>query len=162
MAEYKATKAKKSMSRRGKIPNQGDRCVVAVKGAPGNRPTIRASETKRQRLFICGVDGLKANLVERAGGPGVGRECGAGPSGGGAVGVSIGGLVGHSPRTAAVTFPDHQRRDVSPVVQSAASNLPIVAGAPVQVARKRLPGDELAHPCCCALTSGGGHLGAVQ
>ena len=40
------------------------RRVVAVKGAPGNRPAIRASETRRQRLFI-GVGGLKANFVER-------------------------------------------------------------------------------------------------
>jgi phage terminase large subunit GpA-like protein len=39
--------------------------VVAIKGAPGNRPVIRASQTRGQRLFIVGVDSLKAQLVER-------------------------------------------------------------------------------------------------
>ena len=41
------------------------RRVVAIKGAAGNRPAIRVSATKGQRLFIVGTDGLKANLVER-------------------------------------------------------------------------------------------------
>lgn len=41
------------------------RRIVAVKGADGNRPAIRASATKGQRLFIVGVDGIKANLTER-------------------------------------------------------------------------------------------------
>jgi hypothetical protein len=41
--------------------------VVAAKGAPGNRPAIRASETKQQQLFICGVDGIKANLLATGG-----------------------------------------------------------------------------------------------
>lgn len=41
------------------------RRVVAIKGAEGNRPAIRASQTKGQRLFIVGVDSLKAQLNER-------------------------------------------------------------------------------------------------
>jgi len=39
------------------------RRVVAIKGAPGARPAIKASETKGSRLFILGVDGLKATLA---------------------------------------------------------------------------------------------------
>jgi len=38
------------------------RRVVAIKGAPGARPSIKASETRGSRLFIVGVDGLKATL----------------------------------------------------------------------------------------------------
>lgn len=38
------------------------RRVVAIKGAGGARPAIKASETKGSRLFILGVDGLKATL----------------------------------------------------------------------------------------------------
>lgn len=39
------------------------RRVVAIKGASGNRPAIDASHTKGSRLFIVGVDGLKARLL---------------------------------------------------------------------------------------------------
>ena len=39
--------------------------VVPIKGAPGNRPAIRASATKGQRLFIVGVDGIKAQIMDR-------------------------------------------------------------------------------------------------
>lgn len=39
------------------------RRVVAIKGASGARPSIKASETKGSRLFILSVDGLKATLV---------------------------------------------------------------------------------------------------
>lgn len=39
------------------------RRVVAIKGASGARPSIKASETKGSRLFILGVDGLKATLA---------------------------------------------------------------------------------------------------
>ena len=41
------------------------RRVVAVKGASGQRPAIKVSATKGQRLFIVGVDGEKARLAER-------------------------------------------------------------------------------------------------
>lgn len=41
------------------------RRIVPIKGADGQRPAIRASATKGQRLFIVGVDGIKANLTER-------------------------------------------------------------------------------------------------
>jgi len=41
------------------------RRIVAVKGADGNRPAIKASATKGQRLFIVGVDSLKAQLTAR-------------------------------------------------------------------------------------------------
>ncbi|MEL6284577.1 MAG: terminase gpA endonuclease subunit [Pseudomonadota bacterium] len=41
------------------------RRVVPIKGVEGNRPAIQASKTKGQRLFIVGVDGLKANLTAR-------------------------------------------------------------------------------------------------
>ncbi|MEO0957085.1 MAG: phage terminase large subunit family protein [Pseudomonadota bacterium] len=39
------------------------RRVVAIKGAAGQRPAIVASKTKRFRLFIVGVDGLKGQLA---------------------------------------------------------------------------------------------------
>jgi phage terminase large subunit GpA-like protein len=39
------------------------RRVVAIKGASGNRPAIEASHTKGSKLFIVGVDGLKATLL---------------------------------------------------------------------------------------------------
>jgi phage terminase large subunit GpA-like protein len=39
------------------------RRVVAIKGASGNRPAIDASHTKGSKLFIVGVDGLKARLL---------------------------------------------------------------------------------------------------
>ncbi len=39
------------------------RRIVAIKGAPGARPGIKASETRGSRLFILGVDGLKATLA---------------------------------------------------------------------------------------------------
>jgi len=41
------------------------RRIVPIKGADGQRPAIRPSATKGQRLFIVGVDGIKANLTER-------------------------------------------------------------------------------------------------
>ncbi|MCC6735198.1 MAG: phage terminase large subunit family protein [Bauldia sp.] len=41
------------------------RRVVAVKGVAGNRPAIKASETKGSRLFIVGVDGVKGHLASR-------------------------------------------------------------------------------------------------
>jgi phage terminase large subunit GpA-like protein len=41
------------------------RRVVAIKGAPGNRPAIVKSATKGQKLFIVGVDGLKTQLAAR-------------------------------------------------------------------------------------------------
>ena len=41
------------------------RRVVAIKGAEGNRPAIKASQTKGQRLFIVGVDSIKAQITER-------------------------------------------------------------------------------------------------
>ncbi len=41
------------------------RRVVAIKGAPGNRPAIMKSATKGQKLFIVGVDGLKTQLAAR-------------------------------------------------------------------------------------------------
>lgn len=43
-------------------PRLGRR-VVALKGAGGNRPAIKASDTKGSKLFICGVDGIKAGLL---------------------------------------------------------------------------------------------------
>ncbi len=45
-------------------PRLGRR-VVAIKGAPGQRPAIKASATKGQRLWIVGVDGEKARLADR-------------------------------------------------------------------------------------------------
>ncbi|MFC4667127.1 phage terminase large subunit family protein [Seohaeicola nanhaiensis] len=41
------------------------RRIVAVKGAAGNRPVIRASDTRGSRLFIVGVDSVKAQLANR-------------------------------------------------------------------------------------------------
>jgi phage terminase large subunit GpA-like protein len=41
------------------------RRIVAIKGASGNRPAIKASETKGAKLFIVGVDGVKAQLATR-------------------------------------------------------------------------------------------------
>ncbi|GLK54400.1 hypothetical protein GCM10008170_04190 [Methylopila capsulata] len=41
------------------------RRVVAIKGAQGNRPGIKASATKGAKLFIVGVDGLKSGLATR-------------------------------------------------------------------------------------------------
>ncbi len=41
------------------------RRVVAVKGVSGNRPAMKASETKGSRLFIVGVDGVKGQLSAR-------------------------------------------------------------------------------------------------
>ena len=45
-------------------PRYGRR-VIAVKGASGNRPALILSKTKRGRLFICGVDSIKAQLASR-------------------------------------------------------------------------------------------------
>lgn len=41
------------------------RRIYALKGATGNRPSIRASDTKGTKLFIVGVDGLKGQLASR-------------------------------------------------------------------------------------------------
>ncbi len=41
------------------------RRIYAVKGASGNRPTIRASDTRGARLFIVGVDSVKGQLMNR-------------------------------------------------------------------------------------------------
>jgi len=41
------------------------RRIVAIKGAQGNRPIISASKSKGSRLFIVGVDGLKATIMGR-------------------------------------------------------------------------------------------------
>src|SRR5690606_1165266 len=41
------------------------RRIYALKGATGNRPSIRASDTKGAKLFIVGVDGLKGQLASR-------------------------------------------------------------------------------------------------
>ncbi|WP_371316909.1 phage terminase large subunit family protein [Rhizobium leguminosarum] len=41
------------------------RRIYALKGATGNRPAIRASDTKGTKLFIVGVDGLKGQLTSR-------------------------------------------------------------------------------------------------
>ncbi|ANL47959.1 phage terminase large subunit GpA protein [Rhizobium phaseoli] len=41
------------------------RRIYALKGATGNRPSIRASDTKGTKLFIVGVDGLKGQLTSR-------------------------------------------------------------------------------------------------
>ncbi|NRP70189.1 hypothetical protein ILFOPFJJ_01067 [Ensifer psoraleae] len=41
------------------------RRTYALKGATGNRPAIRASDTKGTKLFIVGVDGLKGQLASR-------------------------------------------------------------------------------------------------
>lgn len=39
--------------------------VHAIKGASGNRPAIKASDTRGTKLFIVGVDGVKAQLASR-------------------------------------------------------------------------------------------------
>jgi phage terminase large subunit GpA-like protein len=39
--------------------------IYAIKGAAGNRPAIKASETKGAKLFIVGVDSLKGQLISR-------------------------------------------------------------------------------------------------
>ncbi|MDI6026091.1 phage terminase large subunit family protein [Corticibacterium sp. UT-5YL-CI-8] len=41
------------------------RRVVAIKGVPGNRPHIQASQTQGSKLFIVGVDGLKTLITTR-------------------------------------------------------------------------------------------------
>jgi len=41
------------------------RRIYALKGAAGNRPAIKASDTKGSRLFIVGVDGVKGQLASR-------------------------------------------------------------------------------------------------
>lgn len=41
------------------------RRIYALKGATGNRPAIRASDTKGTKLFIVGVDSLKGQLASR-------------------------------------------------------------------------------------------------
>lgn len=41
------------------------RRVYAIKGAAGNRPVIRASDTRGSRLFIVGVDSVKGQLSSR-------------------------------------------------------------------------------------------------
>lgn len=48
------------------FPRYG-RKIVAIKGAPGNRPWIERSKTKVKggRLFIVGVDGLKGHILAR-------------------------------------------------------------------------------------------------
>lgn len=45
-------------------PRYGRR-VVAGKGMAGTRPAIVASKTKGSRLFLVGVDGLKAQILNR-------------------------------------------------------------------------------------------------
>lgn len=44
---------------------RSSRRVYAIKGAPGNRPVIRASDTRGSRLFIVGVDSVKGQLASR-------------------------------------------------------------------------------------------------
>lgn len=41
------------------------RRVVAGKGVSGNRPALQMSKSKGTRLFLVGVDGLKASLLQR-------------------------------------------------------------------------------------------------
>lgn len=41
------------------------RRVFAIKGASGNRPAIKASDTKGTKLFIVGVDSVKGQLASR-------------------------------------------------------------------------------------------------
>jgi phage terminase large subunit GpA-like protein len=41
------------------------RRIFAIKGAPGNRPAIKASDTKGTKLFIVGVDSVKGQLASR-------------------------------------------------------------------------------------------------
>lgn len=45
-------------------PRSGRR-VHAIKGASGNRPVIRASDTKGSKLFIVGVDSVKGQIISR-------------------------------------------------------------------------------------------------
>ena len=45
-------------------PRLGRR-IVAIKGASGNRPAIKASATKGTKLFIVGVDSAKMQIVSR-------------------------------------------------------------------------------------------------
>jgi len=44
---------------------RSSRRIYAIKGAGGDRPVIRASDTKGSRLFIVGVDSVKGQLVSR-------------------------------------------------------------------------------------------------
>ncbi|MBR9893822.1 phage terminase large subunit family protein [bacterium] len=44
---------------------RSSRRVYAIKGAAGNRPVIRASDTRGSRLFIVGVDSVKGQLTSR-------------------------------------------------------------------------------------------------
>lgn len=44
---------------------RSNRRIYAIKGASGNRPVIRASDTKGSRLFIVGVDSVKSQLTSR-------------------------------------------------------------------------------------------------
>jgi len=44
---------------------RSSRRIYAIKGAAGNRPVIRASDTKGSRLFIVGVDSVKSQLTSR-------------------------------------------------------------------------------------------------
>lgn len=44
---------------------RSNRRIYAIKGAAGNRPVIRASDTKGSRLFIVGVDSVKSQLTSR-------------------------------------------------------------------------------------------------
>ena len=41
------------------------RRVVAIKGASGNRPAIKVSDSKGSKLWIVGVDGIKGQLANR-------------------------------------------------------------------------------------------------
>lgn len=45
-------------------PRMGRR-IFAIKGASGDRPAIRASDTRGAKLFIVGVDSLKGQLINR-------------------------------------------------------------------------------------------------
>ncbi len=45
-------------------PRMGRR-IVAIKGAAGDRPVIRASDSRGGKLFIVGVDSLKGQLINR-------------------------------------------------------------------------------------------------
>ncbi|APZ54098.1 phage terminase large subunit family protein [Salipiger abyssi] len=44
---------------------RSSRRVYAIKGAAGNRPVIRASDTRGSRLFIVGVESVKGQLTSR-------------------------------------------------------------------------------------------------
>ncbi|MDD3798427.1 MAG: phage terminase large subunit family protein [Novosphingobium sp.] len=41
------------------------RRIVAGKGVAGNRPALQMSKSKGTRLFLVGVDGIKASLLQR-------------------------------------------------------------------------------------------------